>query len=287
MSNAQCIVYLHGLDIDTDHRLYRLIWHPVLRHFDRVLANSHFTATLARKARIPVNRLHILHPGVWIPDLSQAATQGDVFRRQHDLDEAPVLLYVGRITARKGLARFIENSLPEIITSKPRARLVVIGEEPHESILGTSGERARIDRALSANGLSQHVLFLGALAQDDPQLSAAYSGADVLVFPVQERAHDNEGFGMVAVEAAAHGLPTVAFAVGGVPDAIADGISGDLVEPNDYAAFSGAVLSRLKVTSRARIETAERATAFARGFSWPLFGQRLRELTGLDHDLST
>jgi phosphatidylinositol alpha-1,6-mannosyltransferase len=87
---------------------------------------------------------------------------------------------------------------------------------------------------------------------------------------------------MVALEAAAHGLPTVAFAAGGVPDAVANATSGDLIEPDDYAAFSRAVLSRLNVNSCARTEARERATAFAHGFSWPRFGQRLRELTWLE-----
>ena len=50
---------------------------------------------------------------------------------------------------------------------------------------------------------------------DDQRLSDAYFAADVMVFPVLDLPGDVEGFGMVAVEAAAHGLPTVAFAVGG------------------------------------------------------------------------
>jgi phosphatidylinositol alpha-1,6-mannosyltransferase len=117
--------------------------------------------------------------------------------------------------------------------------------------------------------------FLGELAQDDPELGAAYFAADVLVFPVQKRMYDNEGFGMVAIEAAAHGLPTVAFAVGGVTDAVADNVSGRLVAAGDNEAFSRAVIDHLKNTSS--LGNGD-ITTFAAKFAWPRFGQRLRLL---------
>jgi phosphatidylinositol alpha-1,6-mannosyltransferase len=152
----------------------------------------------------------------------------------------------------------------------------VIGKEPEHALLSGIGERTRIDEALATTGLDQSVLFLGVLP--DSELHAAYFAADVLVFPIQEHAHDIEGFGMVALEAAAHGLPTVAFAAGGVPDAVGNGVSGNLIEPNDHSAFARAVLTRLGDASHQRIESRASISAFASTFSWPVFGKRLREL---------
>lgn len=79
---------------------------------------------------------------------------------------------------------------------------------------------------------------------------------------------------MVAAEAAAHGLPTVAFAAGGVPDAVADGISGRLIETNDNAGFAQAVIERL--TNPSTPDECAGCVRFAEGFAWQAFGERLR-----------
>jgi phosphatidylinositol alpha-1,6-mannosyltransferase len=116
---------------------------------------------------------------------------------------------------------------------------------------------------------------------DGPTLSAAYQAADVHIFPVLDLPGDVEGFGMVALESAAHGLATVAFAVGGVPDAVLDGQTGTLVEPGDYVVLGEAVIRQL---AQAR-EGATIATCreFAAGKVWPVFGERLRNLLDSPH----
>ncbi|MCB2147286.1 MAG: glycosyltransferase family 4 protein [Deltaproteobacteria bacterium] len=275
LSGANCFVYLHGLDIEARHPLYRLLWRPFFRHFDRIMVNSRFTQQLASGAGIPPEHTTILHPGVQLPDMRDAIRKRIDFRNRHYLDDSPVMLYVGRITARKGLAVFADDILPRIVKQQPNAKLVVIGDEPTSALLQTKGERARIEEILMINGLKQSVRFLGELSQDDPELTAAYFASDVLVFPVQNRMNDNEGFGMVAIEAAAHGLPTVAFAVGGVTDAVADNISGKLVLAGDNYAFSRAVINQLNRASSNRMHD---INEFAAGFAWPLFGQRLRQI---------
>src|SRR5690606_3589327 len=92
-------------------------------------------------------------------------------------------------------------------------------------------------------GVAGHLRFLGVIT--DAQLATAYEAADVHIFPVRYIPGDPEGFGMVAIEAAAHGTPTVAFATGGVIDAVASGQSGQLVPPGDYAALAQAALEAL------------------------------------------
>jgi len=91
-----------------------------------------------------------------------------------------------------------------------------------------------------------------------------------LIFPVIERPGDIEGFGMVAIEAAAHGTPTYAFAVGGVPDAVSDGISGQLLQPGDYCGMTAAALDALNQT-----KIYPKCRDFAEKFAWPAFGEQL------------
>src|SRR3546814_12287140 len=87
-------------------------------------------------------------------------------------------------------------------------------------------------------------MFLGTIT-DDALLSVVYKAASAHIFPVREIPGDPEGFGMVAVEAAAHGVPTIAFATGGIVDAVAEGESGRLIRTGDYGAFAGIVVESL------------------------------------------
>lgn len=276
ITGARCVVYLHGLDIEADQLVYRLVWRPFFRRFDSVLVNSRFTQDLARDIGILSERIVILHPGVAMPDFHDRLQARAVFRDHHMIGDAPLMLYVGRLTARKGLATFVRDILPQVLVTKPNAKLVVIGDEPLQALHHRGGEHQRVVQALQANNLHPHVTFLREV--DDTGLNSAYFAADVLVFPVQERTNDHEGFGMVALEAAAHGLQTVAFAVGGVTDAVSDGISGNLISPGDNRAFSKAILNHLETHASAKTTCGDDITAFAATLAWPTFGRKLRAL---------
>jgi phosphatidylinositol alpha-1,6-mannosyltransferase len=86
---------------------------------------------------------------------------------------------------------------------------------------------------------------------------------------------DVEGFGMVAIEAAAHGLATVGFRVGGVPDAIIEGSTGNLVEKGDYADFAARVGSLLERDGQEQSQR-QCAAAAAAKFGWDRFGEHLK-----------
>lgn len=272
ISGARAVCYLHGLDVVAPHAVYQRLFVPALRHFDLALANSHHTAALAMSIGVPRERVSVLHPGVTLPAAGDRAPFRARVGIPHDV---PVLLSVGRLTARKGLVEFVEQALPQVIERHPGTRLVVIGDDPSDALVGASGSvSARVEQAAAKLGLSAHLTMLRGI--DDSMLAQAYFGADLLVFPVLERANDVEGFGMVALEAAAHGLPTVAFAVGGVPDAVAAGKSGYLVPAGDYAAFASAITRHLFVAG-GNLSSAE-CRSFASDFAWPMFGERLRRL---------
>lgn len=273
MTGVNCAVYLHGLDVEARHPAYRWLWRPFFKRFDLVCVNSRFTHALAREAGVPETRIRILHPGVALPSLEKVEKQRAAFRQQFGLGDRPVLLYVGRITARKGLLPFVRDILPSILTNRPDAQLVVIGDEPRMALRQEQSQVAQIRAVLAAQGAQASVHFLGSI--EDSELSQAYFAADVLIFPVQPSPGDNEGFGMVAIEAAAHGLPTVAFDAGGVGDAVADGVSGRLIQAGNNEAFAQAILEALCSSF-----PAEELQAFVNSFAWDRFGRRLHELLG-------
>jgi len=291
-SGARAAVYVHGLDLAVGHPVYRCLWRPALCHMDHVIANSRPTAALAQGIGVEPGRIGIVCPGVDLPANAMTpaynaaephapthvrAGDGEAgvmgFRQRHRLGSHPLLLSVGRLSTRKGLREFVTHALPRIVAVWPDTVLLIVGDEPKQALHAEAQTPESILVAAKAVGVDGHLWFLGVIT-DYAELGAIYRTSDVHVFPVRHIPGDPEGFGMVAVEAAAHGLPTVAFAVGGVPDAVAPGASGWLAAPGDYEAFAGHVIEAL--ASGASTVTAETCRRFAERFAWPLFGEHLR-----------
>lgn len=270
-TGARAAVYVHGLDVAVRHPLYRVFWHPVLRRMDVVIANSRATAELVRGIGLTEEKIHIVPPGVSLPVAPQPPEALGAFRERHGLSDCRLLLSIGRLTERKGLREFVRDVLPAVVRQVPDALLVVIGDAPTASLLAGVQTRDSIQAVADAAGVGAHLRFLGVIT--DPQsLACAYESAAVHVFPVRQLAGDPEGFGMVAIEAAAHGLPTAAFATGGIVDAVAEGQSGHLVPPGDYPALSQAILHILD-DGKPRWQVCTQR--FASGFAWPVLGEKL------------
>lgn len=268
---ARAHVYLHGLDAAVQHPLYRALWHPAIRRMDGVIANSQPTAELARNLGVAAEKIRIVHPGVTLPAAPQTAEALQDFRLRHGLGDKRLLLSVGRLTSRKGLREFVQHALPSIIQAAPDTLLVIVGDAPTDSLHAGIQTRSSIQTVADAAGIGQHLRFLGVIT-DAQELACAYESATLHIFPVRQLPGDPEGFGMVAIEAAAHGLPTVAFATGGIVDAVAEGQSGYLVAPGDYTELAQAVLKTLPPPPKAWLT---KATNFAQNFAWPAFGERM------------
>jgi phosphatidylinositol alpha-1,6-mannosyltransferase len=266
-NHAKAAVYLHGLDVIAPSVIYRSLWLPFIRRCDVVLVNSRATMGLAIAIGVPRDRITVINPGTDIPVLnSQRAKQ---FRVAHGLGSSPLMLSVGRLTRRKGLAEFVVRTFPSIIAAHPDAVLLVIGGEAKDALHGGGeGERERILRIAGEACVEGNIRFLGRCDEDD--LHAAYEASDVHVFPVLDLPDDVEGFGMVALEAAAHGLPSVAFDVGGISDAVKPGVTGALVTSGAYDEFAAEVLRYLDHVER-RADMADDCRAFATTKAWPVF----------------
>ena len=273
--NARSGAYLHGLDIAAEHWIYQKLWVRQFRALDLVLVNSRHTAALAERAGVLAARINIVHPGTSLPAWEPA--RAAEFRQHFGLGDRPVLLSLGRLTSRKGIVEFLERVMPALVEAVPRIFLAVIGGEAVHSIKADAqGQRQRILRTIQRLGMGEHVQLMG--EQDDVMVRAAFFSSSALIFPVLDLPGDSEGFGMVAVEAAAHGVPTVAFAVGGVVDAVADPESGSLVPSGDYACMTE---NLIELCRGSELEEARlRRRDFAAKFEWGRFGERVREACG-------
>ncbi|UVS82326.1 D-inositol-3-phosphate glycosyltransferase [Actinokineospora sp. UTMC 2448] len=230
----------------------------VVDEADRLIAN---TAVEARQlldlyAADPA-KVDTVSPGV---DLDRFRPGGRAADRAA-LGIAPgafVLAFVGRIQPLKA-PDVLLRAAAELIASGAvrRADLVVLVVGGPS---GTGLEQPTALRELAAGlGIDDVVVFLP--PQGGDALARIYRAADVVAVPSH-----SESFGLVAVEAQACGTPVVAAAVGGLPVAVADGVSGLLVDGHRTADWAAALGSL--APPRARAALAQGAVRHARQFSW-------------------
>ena len=229
-----------------DHLRRRMV-----QRADHTFPVSQFTAGLLGDLGVSRDRITVVgngtDPNRFRPmDVSAA-------RESLGLDSARLIMTVGRLTPRKGIDTVIE-ALPAVIEQVPNAVYMVVGE---------GEDRARLEALAAQRGVADHVLFEGAVPFD--QLPATYNLCDVFVTPSRSEPPSVEGFGIVFLEANACGKPVIGARSGGIPDAIVDGETGLLVEPNDAASLATALVSllldparcqALGAAGRARVEQA-------------------------------
>ncbi len=263
------LVLLHGLDIVFDHPLYQGVFLPCIRRVNHAIVNSENTRQLAIQAGLKTDNLTVVNPGTELPPLPDSE-QVAAFKHTFNVPFSRFILFVGRITPRKGLSVFIKVCLPKIIENHPDIGLVIVGDSPTNS-LNKQSELSEVVSEISVANLKQHVAFLGHI--DDSDLENCFAAAELQILPLIETAGDVEGFGMVAVEAAACGTPTVAFRLGGVADAISSD-SGALIAPGDYSAMSDAVGTLLN----GGYPNADSCRKHAERFAWPQYHAQVRSV---------
>jgi len=268
----QSIVYIHGLDIGTNNKIYNICWVPFIRHADQVIANSSPTYQLCIQKNISKEKISIIHPGVSYPPKPKNEKIIQNLREKYNLNNKKILISVGRLTERKGMNEFIDLCLSKVVNVLPDTVLIIIGDTPNQSLNKNLQSKEMILTTAKKNNLMNNIIFTGNI-QDDDVLASFYYLADLHVFPVKHIPHDPEGFGMVAIEAAAHGLPTIAFATGGIVEAVQDGKSGYLAKSGDYEQLAHKML--LVLNQQSGWVTGSKD--FAKGFAWESFGRQIKE----------
>lgn len=261
---ARLMLTFHGSEIQrlssrrllrwsTNHLLFQTGRISVVSEYARQLLDEHFPAAAAKV---------VVTPG---------ALRADLRRKQSAPVTLPgaktIILTVARLNPRKGQLEVINalKALPPPAQASLEYWLVgAHGKENYDRLLNEAAADAGFP-----------VKFLGDIP--DEKLGEVYAQADIFAMTSMPHGHSVEGFGLVYLEAGAHGLPIVAHAIGGVPEAVVHGETGLLVRPGDRAALTGAFARLLAdPTLRRRMGEAGRARALAR--TWhdsavALFGQ--------------
>lgn len=273
-------IYAHGVEIlESEKNLWKrcrkrlaFLKRAVFRHAGGVFAVSEFTRHLVHEqCRLPLDRIRVVNNGVDCEEFFPAEKHPTV-ALQFSYEGRYVFLTVTRLCDYKGCDQVI-RAVRKLRREFPQV-LYLIG--------GTGPDRERLERMVRYYGLEQHVALLGKVPSEN--LPALYQAADCFVLVSREdRLTPNvEGFGIVFLEAAACGKPSIAGRSGGTSDAVAHGDSGWLVDPLDtdlLAERMGNLIREPNLGVAAGARARVRAESF---FRWDEVGRQLAEGMKLD-----
>ena len=218
------VIYAHGEELTTWGRGGKFkAMRFALRHADRVVANSEHTRDTLLEMGIDPARITIIYPGV---DVSVFRPGLDTTGLRESLGIRPdekLVFSVGRLSRRKGFDQMI----------RAVAQLHAEGIPLRYVIAGIGEDADYLDGLIAEHNAQGIVHRIGAVSEAD--LPRWMNACDVFAMPNRDINGDNEGFGMVFIEAAACGKPVVGGKDGGTGAAVADGLTGLRVDGHSAA----------------------------------------------------
>ena len=222
--NIPYVVFTYAMEIETwvkQPRQKRLLG-KVLRGADRVTYINEQTKRTLISLGLMENQLVKVWPGVSERFFKEVANDLISGTLEHYAVQQPYVLCVARLVSRKGIDTLIEAFARLDQTKFGNWQLVIAGDGPQSRDLKELAESEFINKSVS---------FLTNVP--DKHLPALYSGAGLFAMTPKELPGDYEGFGIVYIEAAACGVPSLGTSTGGVPEAVVDGETGLIAEPDN------------------------------------------------------
>jgi phosphatidylinositol alpha-1,6-mannosyltransferase len=233
---APFFLTVHGSEVLIYQRFqpHRWLMRDVFRRAAHTIAGSRFTADLVRRfdPSLDPRRLSVVYYGLAPSWLEARSLEGDVDIRERLAipRDSFVVLTVARLVPRKGHL-FVVRGLATL-ESRVRERITYV-------VVGTGDESYA--RALASEASRCGVRLVMAGRADDGELPAYYRAADLFALLADPNAPDVEGFGLVVIEAASQGLPSIGANIGGIPEAVLHEETGLVVDPRDSNAVGKAV----------------------------------------------
>jgi len=204
------VATFHGYDITMSKEALGIDYTPLFEQASRLVVQSRFIRDELVRAGAPEEKIHVLPIGIPLPpDPPDAAADGTV-------------LFVGRLVEVKGCGDLLRavSGLPET------PAVTVIGDGPLRRELEALASELRVPAR-----------FLG--SQSPVSVAEAMAKHTMLCVPSKVAPTGaREGFGMVFLEAAAHRMPVISYASGGIPEAVLDGQTGLLASEGDVSALA-------------------------------------------------
>lgn len=230
------VFYSHGMDIliPQSNSRKKIQLKRIIKSAKGIVANSYFTADELIKLGADPDIIAVANPcpntsGVHVPD-----QQLSDFLYRKGLDDRQIILSVGRLVQRKGHDKMIE-AMAMIVKQYPKAFYAIVGEGPR---------RKKLQELINKYRLGHHAKIYGAVPAED--LPFFYQTCDIFAMPSRRLPNgDVEGFGIVYLEANQYGKPVIGGRSGGVREAVIDGQTGLLVDPNNEVELAEATMRLL------------------------------------------
>lgn len=230
--NIRYVIGCHGADVlgmypKSSHPvspLVKLLGRMTLRRAAALFVVSNYTAEKVRRLGVDSQKIKVFPNGVDYRKFRQVAVDRQALLRRYQIpdSETTVLLTVSQFNRRKG----IDTAIQVV------HRLTEMGEQIIYLIIGSGEMEAELIALIEKYDLKERVFILKHI--DDETLIRFYNISDIFLLLSRQVGDINvEGFGIVFLEANACGLPVIAGNSGGIPDAVEDGKSGFLVDPQD------------------------------------------------------
>lgn len=278
---GQVTIIACGLDVIWPRRWYQWMLRRTLLSMDRVVCISRATAEHVQRRGVAEEKIVVIPCGVWLdacftspalawsqvssacPNRLDLRSSRLVQHQKQSKQEWPILLTVGRLVPRKGVAWFVREVVPSLLYYFPHLQYWIIGSGPDELL---------IKKIIQEKGLKQCVHLLGELG--NAAREECIVEADLLLVPNIPVTGDMEGFGIVCIEASARGVPVVAARLEGLADAVMEGETGRFFTPGNAGDCVRVVKEVLHSGVQAQ-QAIVRATL--EHYGWPRLLQRYRD----------
>jgi len=268
LTRRPVVVYAHGEELTSwgsggKYKAMRF----ALRHADRVVANSEHTRATLLAMGVAAARIAVIYPGVDV-SVFRPGLDAEDLRASLGVGRADKLVFsVGRLSRRKGFDQAI----------RAVARLRSEGIAVRYVIAGIGEDADYLDGLIAQHRLQGIAHRIGAVKEAD--LPRWLNACDVFAMPNRDINGDNEGFGMVFIEAAACGKPSLAGEAGGTGSAVLHGETGLRVDGTSGEAVADGLRSLLTQPALA-FERGQRALQrVEREFAWERVADKTRKLS--------
>lgn len=258
------VVSLHGSDVFVAerHRLIGAVARATFKRAAWVTACSDDLRTRAIGLGADAATTETVPYGVDVSRFTPDGANALATRRAIGIDAGPFIFTAGRLVRKKGF-EYLIDAMSQLAPAFPTLRLAIAGD-------GDLRDELRARAVAHGN----RILLLGNRSQDEVGHLAA--AADVVVVPsVHDEAGNVDGLPNFALEALATATPMVATRVGGLAQAIEDGVTGRLVAERDATALAVAIRQILDAPDIARTIGVRARAAVTANFGWPRVGERL------------
>ena len=262
--NVKIVVLAHGTEIpkkyfDSFYTYLNIKKRRIIKSYancQKIAANSSYTKDLMiASLKINSDKIKIIHPGIDIyEDFISDEDRKNV--KKIIKDASPIITTLARIEKRKG-HKFVINAISELKSKFPNMLYLVAGKGPYLD---------EIKKYVRTLKLEKNVMFLGWITE--PEKSLVLQSSDIFIMTPSQVGESIEGFGMVFIDAAFHGIASIGTLSGGISDAVLNNKTGLLCEEGNQASITKNI-DKLLSNKELRVKLGKNGRERARNeYSW-------------------